>query len=85
MYGVIFGFEYFYNYNIVYCDFKVVNVFIGDDGEGKYKVKLGDFGMVWFDFEQFFVLILFFNNDVVMGIVVYIVLELLERGIKLFF
>lgn len=51
MYGVIFGFEYFYNYNIVYCDFKVVNVFIGDDGEGKYKVKLGDFGMVCFDFE----------------------------------
>ena len=82
MHGVTSGLAFLHNHNIVDCDLKAANVFIGDDGEGKYKVKLGDFGMARFDFEQFSVSILPSNNDVVMGTAAYTAPELLERGTK---
>lgn len=40
-----------YSKNVIYCDFKVVNIFFGDNGEGGYLVKVGDFGIVRFDFK----------------------------------
>ena len=82
MHGVTSGLAFLHNHNIVDCDLEAANVFIGDDGEGKYKVKLGDFGMARFDFEHFSVSILPSNNDVVMGTVAYTAPELLERGTK---
>ena len=82
MHRVTSGLAYLHNHNIVHCDLKAANVFIGDDGEGKYKVKLGDFGMARFDFEQFSVSILASNNDVVMGTAAYTAPELLERETK---
>lgn len=50
MHGVTSGLAFLHNHNIVHCDLKAAN---GDDEGGKYKVKLGDFGMARFDFEQF--------------------------------
>ena len=82
MHRVTSGLAYLHNHNIIHCDLKAANVFIGDDGEGKYKVKLGDFGMARFDFEQFSVSILPSSNDVVMGTAAYTAPELLERGTK---
>lgn len=82
MHGVTSGLAFLHNHNIVHCDLKAANVFIGDDGEGKYKVKLGDFGMARFDFEQFSVSMLPSNNDVVVGTAAYTAPELLERGKK---
>ena len=80
MHGVTSGLAFLHNHNIVDCDLKAANVFIGDDGEGKYKVKLGDFGMARFDFKQCSVSILPSNNDVVMGTAAYTAPELLEEG-----
>lgn len=33
------------------------NIFIGDNGEGGYLVKVGDFGTARFDFKQFSILV----------------------------
>ena len=82
MHGVTSGLAFLHNHSIVHCDLKAANVFIGDDREGKYKVKLGDFGMARFDFKQCSVSILPSNNDVVMGTAAYTAPELLERGTK---
>lgn len=51
MLGVIFGILFFYENNVIYCDLKVGNIFIGGNEEGKWIVKLGDFGGVCYDFE----------------------------------
>lgn len=46
MHGVTSGLEYLHNHNTVHCDLKAANVFIGDDGEGKYKVTLVWLGLI---------------------------------------
>lgn len=58
MHGVTSGLQFLHNHKIVHCYLKVANVFISDDGEGKWTVKLGDFGMVRFHFKQFSVSVL---------------------------
>ena len=58
MHGATSGLEFLHNHKIVHCDLKAANIFIGDDGEGKLIVKLGDFGTARFDFEQFSVSVL---------------------------
>ena len=38
--------------NIIHCNLKAANIFVGDNGEGRYLVKVGDFGTARFDFKQ---------------------------------
>ena len=53
MRGVASGLSYLHENRIVHCDLKAANVFIGDNGQDSYLVKLGDFGTALFDFAQF--------------------------------
>ena len=85
MNGVTSGLAFLHDNNIVHCDLKAANIFIGDGKEGNYLVKLGDFGTARFDFEQFSVSVLpsrTSNKDAVMGTAAYTAPELLERGVK---
>ena len=85
MHGLTSGLAFLHDNNIVHCDLKAANIFIGDGGEGNYLVKLGDFGTARFDFEQFSVSVLpsrTSNKDAVMGTAAYTAPELLETGAK---
>lgn len=77
MLGVVRGLLYLYDYcdfKIIYCDVKVVNIFLDEE----FEVVVGDFGFVKFmDYKDIYVII------VVWGIIGYIVLEYFFIG-KLF-
>ena len=85
MHGVTSGLSFLHAKNIVHCDLKAANVFVGDDGEDGLLVKLGDFGTALFDFAQFSVSVMpaATNTDnSVMCTAAYTAPELLERGAK---
>ena len=82
MWGVASGLSYLHENRIVHCDLKAANVFIGDNGQDSYLVKLGDFGTALFDFAQFSVSVMpsASNADSVMCTAAYTAPELLERA-----
>ena len=82
MRGVASGLSYLHENRIVHCDLKAANVFIGDNGQDSYLVKLGDFGTALFNFAQFSVSVMpsASNADSVMCTAVYTAPELLERA-----
>ena len=44
---------YLHEKQIVHCDVKAGNIFIGGDSESRYLAKIGDFGQAVFEFGQF--------------------------------
>ena len=85
MVGVTSGVSFLHENGVVHCDLKAGNVFIGGNGEGKWVVKLGDFGSARYNFEQFSVSVMpsATNKDsAVMCTAAYTAPELLERGAK---
>lgn len=85
MLGVTSGISFLHQNSIVHCDLKAGNIFISESDEGKWVVKLGDFGAARFDFEQFSVSVIpsTTNTDnAVMCTAAYTAPELLERGAK---
>ncbi|CAB4040521.1 serine threonine kinase [Paramuricea clavata] len=85
MHGVTSRLSFLHAKNIVHCDLKAANVFVGDNGDDGLLVKLGDFGTTLFDFAQFSVSVMpaATNTDnSVMCTAAYTAPELLERGAK---
>ena len=85
MLGVTSGISFLHENNVIHCDLKAGNIFIGGNEEGKWVVKLGDFGGARYDFEQFSVSVMpsATNKDsAVMCTAAYTAPELLERGTK---
>ena len=85
MLGATSGISFLHQNNIVHCDLKAANIFIGKNGEGKWVAKLGDFGAARFDFEQFSVSVMpsaTNTESAVMCTAAYTAPELLERGTK---
>ncbi|KAK3736256.1 hypothetical protein QZH41_008083 [Actinostola sp. cb2023] len=69
-------------HNTVHCDIKAANVFIGRNTDGNFLAKLGDFGMVRFEVEQFSKTQVSSTKGFVEGTVAYIAPELLQCGAK---
>lgn len=78
------GLDFLHNNGIIHCDLKAGNIFIGENGNGGYVAKLGDFGTARFDFEQFSVSVLPSTADdqSLMCTAAYTAPELLARGSK---
>ena len=48
------GLAYLHKKQIVHCDVKAGNIFIGGGSESRYLAKIGDFGLAVFEFGQFY-------------------------------
>ena len=85
MLGFTSEISFLHENSVIHCDLKARNIFIGGNEEGKWTVKLGDFGSACYDFEQFSVSVMpsATNKDsAVMCTAAYTAPELLERGTK---
>ena len=85
MKDVTAGLSFLHNQKIIHCDLKAGNIFIGDNGEGGFLVKLGDFGTARYDFEQFSVSVMPTGTNAdnsIMCTAAFTAPELLERGAR---
>lgn len=50
---IVIGVLYFYDFGCIYCDLKLVNVFLGEDEKKKWIIKIGDFGEVRVEYKDY--------------------------------
>ena len=84
VHGVTSGLSFLHKNNVIHCDLKAGNVFVGDNGEGGYLIKLGDFGTAMFDFTQFTASVMpsATKDNAIMCTAAYTAPELFEMGCK---
>lgn len=85
MQGLSCGLSFLHSKNVIHCDLKAANIFLGDNGEGGYLVKVGDFGTARFDFKQFSISVIpsaTNTGNSAMCTAAYTAPELLERNAR---